>query len=262
MAFHRHEDPVGGGIWLKDLLRGDPIRLTTDPSHNSDPVWSPDGTRIAFTSDRARNWDIYVRDASGTGRDQILLKTPEGKFYPSWSQDQRFLLFQVGVGASQNDLWVMAQPNGKPQPYLATPFNELMGQFSPDGRWVAYSSLDSGRTEVYVQPFPTNGDRYTISVGGGMQPSWRRDGREMFYLTPTGTMKVVAVDGRTGQFKSGVPQNLFDFDISGLSTTSRLYQPSPDGQRFLITERRRRADAATEPLTVVVDWTADLQRAR
>jgi Tol biopolymer transport system component len=155
------------------------------------------------------------------------------------------------------------QGGGKPHPYIATPFNELTAQFSPDGRWVAYTAYDSGGPDVYVQPYPANGERYTISVGGGVQPSWRRDGRELFYLTPTGALKAVPVETRGNELKTGRPQSLFEFDMSGRDTAQRLYQASADGQRFLITERFRKTDsAAVEPLTVVVNWAADLERSR
>ena len=261
VAFHRHEDDAGGGgISIKDLQRGDVTRVTSTPSHNTDPVWNPDGTRIAFTSNRTRRSDIFVKPPSRTGSDEILLQSSEEKSFVSWSTDQRYLIYQVQAG-TQNDIWVWSAENGS-QPYINSPVDEIQPMFSPNGKWVAYSSFETGRFEVYVQPFPATGERFSISRGsGGIQPRWRKDGRELFYLMLDGTLKSVAVDPAAPGSGSAAPQKLFQVDIAGLSTDAALYQPTADGKRFLFAEQWSRSDTSSaEPLTVVINWLKTLGR--
>jgi serine/threonine protein kinase/Tol biopolymer transport system component len=262
LAFHRHEEPSGGGIWVKNLVRGDTIRLTSDPSHNIDPTWSPDGQRIVFTSYRNRGSDFYVRAANGTGEDELLFKSEERKEFPRWSPDERFLIYQVMVGA-RSDIWIWSHENrAKPKPLITSSADEVQPQLSPDGKWLVYASSESGSHEVYVQPYPPNGTRYPVSSGGGVQPFWRRDGRELFYLTLGGALKAVRVLAASSKFEAGVPQTLFEADITGLHPLGNyLYQPSNDGSRFVVAERPAVTDTSgSEPLTVLVDWTAELRK--
>jgi Tol biopolymer transport system component len=260
LAFHRHEDPSGGGIWVKDLVRGSTIRFTSHDSHNMDPAWRPDGTDIAFASDRGGGSDLYLRPASGTREDEVLLKDGERKFEPSWSADSRFLVYQVAT-ANQSDIWTWKNEKGvAPQPYIRSSFREGQPRFSPDGRWIAYVSNESGRDEVYVQPFPANGDRYPVSVGGGREPSWRADGGELFFMTVDGLVMAVTVKAASATFEAGLPQPLFQINAAATASGSS-FQPSADGQRFVIAEQPTKTNAdAAEPLTVVLNWVSALPR--
>ncbi|MDA2938906.1 serine/threonine-protein kinase [Acidobacteria bacterium AH-259-A15] len=170
-------------IWLFDLARGTSSRLTFDPADDLNPVWSADGTRIAFTSDRKGQRDIYQKMASGTGEDELVLESGEQKSVTDWSADGRFLLYSVRNPQTGTDVWMLPlSEEGKPTPFLQQSFREREAQFSPDGRWVTYESNESGTRQVFVQPFPATGGKWQISTQGGVQPRWRRDGKELFYI--------------------------------------------------------------------------------
>jgi len=176
-------DPQTGtnDIWLFDLLRGIPSRFTTDPANDSNPLWSPDGSRIVFTSNREGVRSLYQKIASGAGNEEVLLKSSEEKVPDDWSLDGLFIVYQTLNSKTKWDLWVLPMSGERqPFPFLQTDFNEQEAQFSPDGKWMAYTSDESGAPEVYVQTFPASGGRWRVSTGGGSQPKWRRDGRELF----------------------------------------------------------------------------------
>ena len=183
-------------VWVMDSARGVSSKLTFDPAIDDPPMWSPDGQRIVWASNRAGgSFDLYIKPASG-GTDQLLLKmgTPTG-WAEDWSQDGRYILYQIPGAKTGQDLWIAPQAAGgaaadKPFPYLQTQFDEEHGRFSPDGHWVAYTSNESGRQEVYVQPFPATGAQFQVSSGGGREPHWRKDGTELFYIG----------EGRTSRF--------------------------------------------------------------
>jgi Tol biopolymer transport system component len=207
---------LGGGasgsrdIWIFDLARRVPTRFTFDPADELTAIWSPDGARIVFNSRRHGHLDLFQRASSGAGSDEPLLadnleKTPLG-----WSPDGRFILYATTGATTGNDLWILpASPAAKPFPYLQTPFNEGQGQFSPDGKWIAYRSSETGRGEVYVGPFPGTGAKWQVSSAGGNFPRWRRDGKEIFYATDN---KIVAasVSAAGDRFEVGTVRTLFD----------------------------------------------------
>jgi hypothetical protein len=170
------------------------------------------------------------------------------------------LLYVSADPTTGNDLWVAPlEGDRKPAQFLVTPFSETQGQFSPDGRWIAYRSNESGPNEIYVQPFPTGGGKFQISSGGGGQPRWRRDGKELFYIASDGTL--MAVDVATApRFEAGVPKALFESGILDANRPNFVfrYDVAADGQRFLINTLPE--DAEPAPITVVVNWTAGLQR--
>jgi Tol biopolymer transport system component len=172
-------------IWVHEFSRETSGRLTFDPATDTSPVWSPDGSRIIFSSDRDGLYNLYQKMSSGAGNEEALLKSNETKYAYDWSQDGRFLLF-VFVAPQKDGLWVLplTGEDRKPIPYL-TEANASQARFSADSRWIAYTSGESGKSEVYVRPFPAaSGGKWIISKGGGTQPRWRRDGKELFYISP------------------------------------------------------------------------------
>jgi Tol biopolymer transport system component len=256
-------DPQTGmrDIWVFDRRRGSRTRLTDSPQNDWVPKWSPDGTRIAFTSDREMPGlaQIYVKNADGSGPDQLLLKTDWHKHHLDWSRDGQLLVFESGgtvgsAGTSQVDLWTVRLTGAaQPTPLLQGPYVEAQPSFSPDTRLIAYTSDESGALEVYVQPFPSLSARWQISTNGGIQPLWRRDGKEMYYLAADGKIMAVDVDPTVPSF--GVPKALFQSGAVGDATTEH-FAVTADGQRFLMQDT---ATAARAGFTVVLNWQADLK---
>jgi Tol biopolymer transport system component len=244
-------------IWVIELTRGTPTRLTFDPANDVYPAWSPDGSRIVFSSNRDGAANLYQKPSSGAGDDELLFKSDDAKLPTDWSPDGRYILYQ-DFSQKDFDLWVLPLfEERKPALFLQTDFAELYGRFSPDGRWITYVSGESGRREVYVRSFPDAGGKWQISNGGGAQPHWRRDGRELFYLTAEKKLMAVEVNGSSATFEAGIPKPLFDLRINSTNGFSD-YDVTADGQRFLVNtlvEQNVRS-----PVTVVMNWTADLKR--
>jgi Tol biopolymer transport system component len=263
-------DPQNGNldISLVDLVRGVRQRFTFDPALEASPVWSPDGKRLAFASNRDGLFNIYQKDSGGSGAEQVLLKSDKPKHPVDWSPDGRYLLFAADDPKTRFDLWVLPlDPPGKPIPFLQTAFNETQGQFSPgpgETRWVAYTSDESGRSEIYVQRFsaaPSGaGDKFQVSTAGGLQPRWRGDGKELFYLDPDG--KLMAVEVKTSpKFDFSIPKALFAPRIFGISITAGVrYAVAADGKRFLIDTVAEAEGSEKAPVTVVLNWTAGLKK--
>jgi serine/threonine protein kinase/Tol biopolymer transport system component len=263
-----HVDPDVGGrqIWIQEFARGVTARFAFGAVQDVSPVWSPDGRRIAFGSDRggaARINQIYVKASSGAGSEELLFRSADAKFLTDWSRDGRFLLFEVVTppAATRTDLWTLPLDGaGGPRPYLATAFNESLGRFSPDGRWVAYTSDETGKNEVYVQSFPVSTGKWKVSSDGGSQPVWRGDGRELFFLSRTRQIHSVSVTPGGATFAAGPPRALFPtppFFAAG--TGSRFhYDVTPDGGRFLVA--RSWDSEAGYIVHVLVDWTAELEK--
>jgi eukaryotic-like serine/threonine-protein kinase len=260
----RNED-----VWLIDLERsGSPTRFTFDPARDFAPVWSQDGARIAFASNRLSapqpRYDVYQRPASGVGGEETLVADERSRVPTSWSPDGRFLLFTLQSNRSFDDIWLLPLTgNRKSFPFLQTPFNEGQGQFSPDGRWVAYVSNESGPDEVYVAPFHdaggTPGGKWQISAGGGSQPQWRRDGKEIFFVSPPPNTKLMAaaVTARDAGFEVGAVTPLFALHPAG--TPRNTYQATADGQRFLVNVGPSQSSMPA-PITVVTHWAAGIKK--
>jgi len=266
-------DPPGAfrstDIWVREFAGNTNWRLTSHPGRDLFATWSPDSRRIIFSSERLRALDLYLKDSSGAGKEELLFESSEEKYVQDWSRDGRFLLYSAGPSASDlsadRDLWVLPVAPGdrKPALYLKTEFDEGQAQFSPDGRFIAYRSDASGRNEIYVQPFPTASDgRWTISEGGGSQPRWRSDGKELFYISADS--KVVAVGVSTNPtFQAGPRKVLFQAPIwgGGMTRQALRYDVTPDGKRFLINTVPTDAVATlAQPITVVLNWTALLKK--
>ena len=243
-------------VWLFDVARGVRTPLTVSGVVSTEvapgSIWSPDGHRVVFASTQKGPRDLFQKASNGAGPENVLLADDAGKYPESWSPDGRFLLYMRWAKGSTPDIWVLPLfGDRKPYGFIEAPFFELASQFSPDGRWVAYNSNESGRSEVYVVPFPGPGGKVRISTGGGDNARWRRDGKEIFYLAGN-TLMAAGVTANGSRFDVGAVQRLFDVP------TADGYWPydvSPDGQRFLVNT----LEGAVAPLTIVVNWPAGLK---
>jgi Tol biopolymer transport system component len=243
-----------GDIWLTDLTRNVSSRFTFDPADEQLPVWSPDGKRLFFGSSRDGVQNLYQAASDRPGSEELLLRSSVWKVADDVSPDGRFLIYETSTPKTQIDLWILPLSGDRtPRPYVATPFGEFSAQFSPDGRWVAYVSNESGRAEVYVQPFPGPGGKWQVSAAGGSMPCWRRDGKELFYFGGDG--RLMATEVALGpSFESRSPTALFKVS---LPSPDRQYDVTPDGSRILVNRISGEAEGA--PITVVLDWAAGLE---
>jgi serine/threonine protein kinase len=245
-------------IWLFDSARAAWSRFTFDPSNDRAPLWSPDGARILYASGSRGLLDLYEKPAGGAGEGRLVLATSSDKFPTDWSRDGRFLVYHTFGGKAAWDLWVLPVGGGKPSPFLASRFTEVQGTISPDGRWMAYASDESGRFETYVTEFPEKRGRWQISTNGGMQPTWRADGRELFYVGPDQALMSVEVGGTT-DLEAAPPVPLFKANFPpSVPAYWRYYVPSADGKRFLVAALL--AEAGATPINVVLNWAAALKK--
>ena len=249
-----------GDIWQMQFDRGIPTRVTF--GQGADAVWSPDNQRIAYWKGGPNN--LFSRSTNGSGDEERLTDSHDSLRAQDWSPDGHFLLYVVNsndlASTTQFDLWLLPMTGDrKAMPFLSTPFREWRGQFSPDGKWVAYTSDQSGGSEVYVQSFSTGGARWRVSSKGGDWVRWRRDGREIFYIAPDRKLMSVAVRAMTGLLEFGTPRALFT--IPGPLTergdvAPYMYDVAPDGQRFLVGVPA--GNAASPPMTVILNWQSGL----
>jgi Tol biopolymer transport system component len=249
-------------IWLADAVRA--TRFTFDAALDRFPVWSPDGSRVVFDSNRNGKRNLYQKASSGAGGESSLLESSQDKLTNDWSLDGRFLLYHSTDPQTNRDLWVLPmEGDRKPWVFLKTPFNERFGVFSPDGRWVAYMSNESGRDEIYIRPFavPTAsganasaaGGQWQVSTAGGIYPRWRHDGRELYYLGPRGEMMAAPIVATATALTPGAPVLLFPTLIYGGGVDTQLgrqYDVTRDG-RFLLNTV---VDDATTPITLLMHW--------
>ena len=244
-------------IWLLDLGRGVLSRFTFHAAADLFPVWSPNGNRIVFDSDRTGTFDLYEKSVNGGASEQRLLATPKDKQAMDWSPDGHFLVYRSLDPKTSYDLWVLPlDGDRKPFPFVQTDFDERDGQFSPDGMWIAYQSNESGRFEIYVQSFP-GGGKWQISTNGGAQARWRRDGKELFYIALDARLMAVPVrlasDRKVVDASSPTP--LFDTRVGGAlqGNLRQQYVVSADGQRFLMNTVTQ-DPSITSPITVILNW--------
>jgi eukaryotic-like serine/threonine-protein kinase len=246
-------------IWMLDLARGNSAKVTFSSGRNGNAVWSPDGKSIAYASNREGPLDIYRRNADGSGEETLLLKSDQDKTPSGWSRDGRFLLYTTVDPKTREDLWVLPlQGDRKAFPILVTQFQEFEARFSPDGHWIVYASTESGSPEIYVRPFAgekgseaASGGKWLISKGGGDYPSWRGDGKELFYSTTSLQRMAVAVNAEKA-FQPGAPRQLFNIPLLIAGDVSA------DGKRFLYAAPE--GSNAPSPFMVVTNWQATLKK--
>jgi Tol biopolymer transport system component len=240
-------DPRPSQLFIYDVDRASRMPLSNG---GITPVWTPDGQRVAFSFRGGISW----KPADGSRAEEQLLEVGRPANPTSWSADGRVLIFQEDDPVTQYDIWV--SPRGeKPRPLIATPSREMGGRLSPDGRWLAYYSNESGRNEVYVRPFPNvNEQRWTVSTAGGQSPAWSPDGRELFYMNAA-AMMAVSIQTRGPSLAAGTPEFLFDGPFD--TTQDMNFDVSPDGTRFVMVEAD--PDASPTRLQVVLNWPAELK---
>ncbi|MFY9560395.1 MAG: protein kinase, partial [Terriglobales bacterium] len=254
-------------LWIFDLFRDKQIRLTFGPGRTAFPVWAPGGNAVVFASNKTGTYQLVEQPTDSTGSEQTMLDSEISKYPTSWSADGRFIAYNTTTqGNSLTELWVLPlSGERKPYVFLQGGFNVGQGQFSPDGRWMAYSSDESGKPEVYVTPFPGGGNKWQISQAGGTSPRWRRDGKELFYLTPDSDLMSAEVDGRGSIFQVGAVRRLFHVLLK--TGASRLdlnptneqigYDAAPDGKWFVANSPPL---GSPPPITLITNWTPELRK--
>jgi Tol biopolymer transport system component len=250
-------------IWTIDVTSGMPSRLTFDPHNDISPVWSPDGSRIAFSSDRQTGeFNVYAKPSNGSALEEVLLtSSAESLAMPfDWSPDGSFILYRLYAPVPNLAILPLVGDR-KPHIFQHVPFNMANGKVASNGRWVAYHAVESGRYEVYVQSFPTPGAKWQLSRDGGFFPRWRKDGKELFYYAPNGQLMAVPIKGEAA-LEVGAPVPLFRPGLlNGPNNATGFraqYDVTRDGQRFLLNVPVE--DAPTPPITVVLDWTVGLKK--
>jgi Tol biopolymer transport system component len=244
-------------LWIHDLERGVATRFTFDPEWDGTPIWSPDGSRIVFSSDRGEGSEaIYSKAASGAGTAELLLQVEDAIYPNDWSRDGRFLAFNRRASDTGWDIWALPMDgSSEPFPILQSEFAEVRAGFSPDGRWLVYNCNESGDMEVYVTQFPGPGGKWQVSTNGGREPKWSADGSEIFYLDSSQNLVTVPVSaGDT--FKAGMPETLFGAGLFPLVARNR-YSVTDDGQRFLMLSPI--SGESIRPISVVLNWHAGLE---
>ncbi len=250
-------DYRGGQVWLLEFARGVATQLTFGRG-GMNAIWSPDGRYVAYGRPGA---GIYRKPANGAGAEQLLVRTPGLAVPKSWSPDGRFIIYaQINRETGADLLAIPAEPDAKPFVVAESPATEDQGQFSPDGHWVAYTSNESGQSEIYVIPFPptAGGGKWMVSSAGGVMARWARNGKELFYVAPDNTMMSVEVE-TSGAFHAGTPRPLFQTDMldTGIRTGPISWDLAPDGQRFLIITP---SSDVVSSVTVEMNWWTGQQK--
>ena len=239
-------------VYIRDLFNGAMTRLTTDRAMDGFPVWSPNGSEIAFQSDRNGSFDIFVKSTAGTSPEKELLRAPGNQWPLDWSRDGQWLLYVDAANAG--DLWAMPMvgQDRTPVPIARSMFAEIDGAISPDGHWVAYPSNESGTTQVVVQSFPQAKEKWSVSVNGGLGPEWSANGRELFFVAPDGKLMVVPVPTTSETFTYDAASALFQTRIvnTSIPINGAEFAVSADG-RILVNES---VDDLPAPIAVILNW--------
>jgi eukaryotic-like serine/threonine-protein kinase len=245
-------------IWLYDIARETLTRLTFEGNNNNAPVWTPDGKRIAFNSNKDGPLNIFWQLVDGSGGLERLLTSEYLQAPMSWSPDGQLLAFHEVNPTTQRDIWVLRLKDRKAEPFLRTPADERAPRFSPDGHWLTYVSNESGRFEIYVQPYPGPGGKWQISTEGGTEPVWNPNGHELFYRSGD-KMMAVEISSQSG-FSAGKPRILFEGGYLPSTVAQPNYDISPDGQRFLMVKPGEQAQGAPTQINVVLNWFEELKQ--
>jgi eukaryotic-like serine/threonine-protein kinase len=255
------QDPQTGffDLWLHELAANTATRFTFDSTHNDDPVWSPDGEKVAFRTTRHGDWALYVKATRGDEPEMALDREPRFKVPADWSRDGRYILEEVIDSATKGDIWLLPmQDDKKPVPILRTAANERSPRVSPDGKWLAFVSDESGRDEVYVQGFTTAsgaaGNRWQISTNGGTRPVWSHDGKDLYFIGLDRRMMAVSLGNSGGSIRPGDPQALFD---SRIASGDNTFDVAANGHFLLPIAAGRNT---TAPLTLVVNWLSSISK--
>jgi serine/threonine-protein kinase len=236
-------------LWIYDLARSSLTRLTSEQGSSRSPLWTPDGSRVAYRGIRTGGQNLYWRSADGSGSEERLTTSDNNQAPSSWSPDGKVLAYQEASPATGQDIWTLAlEGDRKPRPFLQTASNELASMFSPDGRWLAYVSNESSGNQVYVQPFPGPGRKWQISTDGGEAPQWNPNGRELFYRSGNSTMVVDVTTSPT--FTASRPRLLYQGPAG---------DSSPDGQRFLAIQAVEPEQTPTQ-IHIMLNWPEKLNR--
>ncbi len=264
LAFALEANGVGD-IWVLDIVRKTKTRLTFGPQYSGYPIWWPDGKSIIFSHGPSGATDsIYRQNADGTGSQEKLLETPNIRVYPySISPDGQYIAYMRSDPKSTTGLDIWALPMSpdksgekKPFPVIATNFLDVTPSFSPDGKWLAYANNETGRMEIYIQPFPSGAGRWQVSTAGGAKPVWRKDGKELYFFSTDQQMMAVDVSQKGASLELGTPHALFKATTVGGG--SGAYTVSADGKKFIMNTVL--PQSITEPLTLITNWPADLKQ--
>jgi hypothetical protein len=243
----------GPGVWLLDLERGTSMRFTFTGGRPTSAVWSPDGARIAFGVQQAGGSSILMKHVNGAGAGETMFRADQSLAVDSWSPDGRLILYEELDASGKSGIWQLPlQSDRKPAAVLRSDFVVRSGRLSPDQRWMAYVSNETGRDEVYVQSFPGPSGKWMISSTGGTEPCWRRDAKELFFLSADRILMSVQIAGSSRGFDASIPRPLFP------TRRGQWYAPAGDGGRFLVPMTPK--DAEPPSIDVVLNWTQDLRR--
>jgi Tol biopolymer transport system component len=251
-------DPTNDNIdiWIYDLSRGIRTRLTFDSTTSIGPMWSPDGTRVAFTSNRDEKWGIYIKDASGARAPELALTIPENTYALDWSRKDQYIAYVVPDSNNNEDIGILSiDRDSVVNRFTETPFTESEPRFSHDCRWLAYSSNESGDDEVYVVPFPNPTGKWQVSLAGGGFPCWSANDKELYYIDNSDRFMAVEVDGSGESFKIGAVTPLF---TARAFRTGLAYEASGDGQRFVVNLLESTQNYVT--LSLVLNWPEELKQ--
>ena len=243
-------------IWVLDMTRGNEQQFTSDPADDLLPTWSPDGARLAWASSREGPFGLYQKASNGSGQEELLMRSQQPIHLTDWSGDGQVILYEVNDQKTSLDIWALQlDEERRPFPVIRTPSNESSARLSPDSRWIAWTSDESGAPEVFVQAFRRTGGRWKISSAGGDHPQWRRDGKELFYIAPDGKLMAVEIESRQ-EFKPGEPRALFK--LPDFRAAMGDYAVARDGRRFLLVTGAETVNAV--PFAGLTNWTAALDQ--
>ena len=245
-------------VWVQDLTRGLKTRFTFTPTFETYSVWSPNGREIVYSANSAGKYDLYRKSSDGAGTEETLLRNGENKFVFDWSSDGKSILYGSAENAKgHTDLWVLpTSGDKKPFPFLKTEFNENDARFSPDAKWIVYTSDESGKDEIYVRSFPEGGSKRQVSIEGGDSPRWRKDGKELYYFSEDNKMMAADITYKEGAIEIEHVRPLFE--VPGIVAQPYAdYDVFPDGKKFLINVPFESQNST--PLTLVVNWEAEVR---